>query len=362
MEPRIFKLFTIRWRLIGAAAVILVLSVFVKWPLIIQAPCYFSAVEEWELVQSNPSRLLSVLRDNARMKTPLYTLLQYARQDFIQFSMDPDLTSGRSVEKDQPIGEIVSSESQILFANLQGQLNRARANLQMLRTGQKEAVQKEAVEALNYAKTQLDVFLPQYERNRKLHQQKLISDEEWELSVKTEELLRRNIQVQQAKLQVVQSGEKQETVRMTEEDIDRLESQLRQLQRKISLGQIRTPIAGVFSNASQDSVLCRVSRLDSVACTLMLRSDQIPFVRPGQTVVVRDPEAGFRKTGTVFTIDQKCSSVSGRSVFFLTAVVDNAGGRILSGMIGRAAVFTDRASLAERVRRAWIRRAGQIYL
>jgi multidrug resistance efflux pump len=276
--------------------------------------------------------------------------------------MDPSLTSGQSVEKDRLIGETVSSESQILFANLQGQLNKARASLQMLKTGQKEAVQKEAAEALNYAKTQLDVFLPQYERNKKLHRQTLISDEEWELSVKTEELLRQNIQLQQAKLQVVQSGEKRETVRMTEEDIDRLESQLKQLQRKISLGQIRTPIAGVFSNASRDSVLCRVSRLDSVVCTLMLRSDQIPFVRPGQTVAVRDPEADFKKTGTVFTIDQKCSSVSGHPVFFLTVPVDNAGGGILPGMLGRAAVFTDRVSLAERVRRAWIRRAGQIYL
>lgn len=347
---------------VPAAAVVLGLSAFVKWPVLFQVPCYFSAVEEWELVQDNPSRLISRLRDNARLKIPAFTVLQFARQDFIRFSLDSGLTSGRPVERDRVLGEIVSSESQILFANLQGQMNRARANLQMLTTGEKEAVQKEAAEALNYAKTQLNVFLPQYERNRKLHQQKLISDEEWELSVKTEELLRQNIQLQDAKLKVVQSGEKREAVRMMEEEVGRFESQIKQLQGKISLGQIRNPIAGVFSTSIGDSVLCRVSRTDSVACTMIVRSDMIPFVREGQPVVVQQWETGFRKTGAVLAVETKGTLVAGRPEFMVTAVLPNDGGAVRSGMIGRASILTDRASLLERIRRAWNRRAGQFYL
>jgi hypothetical protein len=347
---------------VPAAAAVFALSVFVKWPFVVQTQCYFSAVEEWELLQDNPARLVSRLKDNARMKIPTYTLLQFARQDFVRFSIGSDLTPGETVEKDRILGEIVSSESQILFANLQGQVNKARANLQSFRTGEKAAVQNEAVEALNYAKTQLNVFLSQYERNRKLHQQKLISDEEWELSVKTEELLRQNIQLQDAKLKVVQSGEKREAVRMMEEEVARFESQLRQLQGKISLGQIRNPIAGVFSASTGDSILCKVSRMDSVVCTMIVRSDMISHIRAGQRVAIRQQETGFGKMGTVLAVKPDGVMVWGMPGFMVTAVLPNDGKDIRSGMIGRASILTDRASLIERIRRAWNRRAGQFYL
>jgi hypothetical protein len=359
MKNAKFKLFL--WA-VPAAAAVFALSALVKWPVLFQSPCYFSAVEEWELVQTNPSRLLSRLKDNARMRIPVFTLLQFARQDFIQFSLDPALVSGGWVEKNRTLGQIVSSQNQILFVDLQGQLNKSRANLRMLRTGQKEEVQNQAVEALNYAKTQLDVFIPQYERNRSLHEKSLISDEEWELSQKTNQLLRQNIQLQEAKLRVVQSGEKRETLSMMEEDVNRLEAQLHELERKISLGQIENPIAGVFSTSNGDSVLCRVSRTDSVVCTMIVRSDMIPFIREGQPVWVRQWETGFQKTGAVATIETKGSLVAHRPEFLVTAVVSNEGGAVRSGMIGRATILTDRASLLERIRRAWNRRAGQFYL
>jgi biotin carboxyl carrier protein len=350
------------WWFIPITAACLALALFVKWPFVVQSPCYFSAVEEWELVQNNPSRLFSRLKQNAQMKVASFTNLQFDRQDFLQCSFDPKPLSGQTVEKNQVLGEIESSENQIQLADFQGQLNTARANLRMIQTGQKEAVQKEAMEALNLAKTQYTNYLPLYKRNQKLLEQHLISDEQWEMIRSTEERLRQNVQVQEAQLQVVRTGEKQETIRMIQADVARLEDQLQKIQNKISLAQIRTPIAGVFSNSLRDSILCRVSRLDSVVCTLMVRSDQIPYVRRGQTVTVRNAETGFRNVGTIFVIDQKSTMVSGRPMFMVTACVENTGGKILPGMLGQAAVFTDRASMLERIHRAWNRRAGQIYL
>jgi hypothetical protein len=340
--------------------VILVLSVFVKWPYVIHVPCYFSADEEWELIQDNPSRLLSRLKNNALLKIQSYTLFQFDRQDYVQLFLNPDIASGQTVAKNQALGEIASSEHQILLADLQGQLNRAHANLLMIRTGEKEAVQKEAREALNYAKSQYETFAPQFDRNQKLHEQKLISDEEWELTSKTETLLRQNTKLQEAKLRVVQTGEKPETVRMTEEEVNRIGAQLKQLQAKISLSRILTPIAGVFSSAEGDSLLCTVSDIDSVACTMMIRSDMMPYIRQGQSVLARQWETGFRRMGKVLTINPKGTLVSGRSEFMVTTLLPNIGRTVLPGMMGRASIITSPSSLVERIRRSWNRSAGQI--
>jgi hypothetical protein len=95
---------------------------------------------------------------------------------------------------------------------------------------------------------------------------------------------------------------------------------------------------------------------------MIVRSDMIPFVREGQPVVVQQWETGFRKTGAVLAVETKGTLVAGRPEFMVTAVLPNDGGAVRSGMIGRASILTDRASLLERIRRAWNRRAGQFYL
>jgi multidrug efflux pump subunit AcrA (membrane-fusion protein) len=342
------------------AALILALAAFVEWPYMVQTPCYFSADEEWQLIQDNPARLISRLKNNAMMRIQSYTLFQFDRQDFVQLFFNPDVVPGQALKKDQVIGEITSSENRILLANLQGQLNKARAGLSILITGEKEAVQKEAGEALNYAKIQYEKFLPQFNRNRELHRQKMISDEEWELSDNTEALLRQNIQLQQAKLRIVQSGEKRETVRMTQEEISRIVSQLELLQAKISLGRILTPIAGVFSSSEGDSILCTVSGIDSIVCTMAVRSDLIPYIRRGQPVMARQVETGFREIGRILSVNPKGTLVSGKSEFMVTALFPNVDRLVLPGMIGWASIMTHPSSLLERIRRAWNRSAGQI--
>jgi hypothetical protein len=135
-------------------AVFLAAAVFVKWPMTVKAPCTFSAIEEWELIKDNPSRLVSTIRQNDLMKTASYTLLQFSREDFGQMRLDPGLVPGQTVEKGQSIGEVISSVDQLQLADLLGDLNQTRADLQAVRTGEKEAVREEAVQSLAYAKTQ----------------------------------------------------------------------------------------------------------------------------------------------------------------------------------------------------------------
>jgi multidrug efflux pump subunit AcrA (membrane-fusion protein) len=348
------------WIVPSAVAGILFL-VFPQWPYIVKTPCYFSAYEEWELVHTDPDKLMSVLRQNAWQKIPEFTLFQFDRPDFLQFVLDPSLKSGQMVDVDQPLVELISSENRILLADLSGALKKARANLQLLRTGQKATVQQEAEAALQYAVTQHEAYLPLFRRAESLHMQNLISTEEWELTRTTESLYRRNVELQKAHIQVVKTGEKEEAIRMVEAEVESLEGQLGNLEEKMSLGKIRTPIPGMLSTSVQDSVFCRVSRLDSIVCMLPVRSTQIPFVRPGQRVSFRNRETGARGEGRVLAVDSKATFAGGRSVFLVSASAVNPGGRLRPGMLGFAFVVTDRASLAERFRRAWVGRGMHLF-
>jgi hypothetical protein len=342
-------------------AVFLAAAFLIRWPMTLKTPCTFSAVEEWELIKDNPSRLVSTIRRNDRMTPVSYTILQFSREDFGQVRFDPSLVPGQSVEKGRSIGEVISSVDQLQLADLLGDLNQTRAGLRAARTGEKAAVREEAAQSLAYAKTQHESYMPVFERNRQLRDKSLISEEEWELSRRTEELLRRNILVQQARVAVVASGEKTEAVRAVEEEVARVDAQVRQLQAKIALGRIEAPFAGQFSGAMGDSLLCRVDRLDSVVCTLLLRSDQVGLARPGQEVVFRNLETGSVCRGPVIAIDVKGTVAAKRTVYLATAAAPNPERRIRPGMTGFASVRTGSATLARRLQLAWGRRAGQSF-
>lgn len=346
------------WKWLAIVSVILFIG-FLPWPYRISVPCYIVPIEEWELIQVNPDKLLSRVRQNIHFKTSQYTLLQFDRQDFVQFLPDSTLRFGQKVEKGQYIGKLVSSENELVLANLQGELEKAKANLALIQTGEKPAIQQEAVEALEYAKAQHAAILPQVERKRKLFEQHLISQEEWELMSTTEALLRQNIALQEARLKVVRSGEKTEMIRMIKADIERLQQQVNVLQSKMALGEIRAPLEGVFF-FSADSVLCRIARMDSMVCIMPIRPECVTLIHAGNRVYVWDRATGKKHHGIIFAIDQKSVMVGNQPVFLANTCIPNRDGRLSAGILGRGWVLGKPMSLWTRLDRWWKIHRGNV--
>lgn len=343
------KLIHMKW--LAIAFLILVVG-FLPWPYWIRVSCYIVPVEEWELIQANPDKLLSRVRQNVHFKTSQYTLLQFDRQDFVQFLPDSSLRFGQKVEKGQLIGKVVSSENQLILSNLYGELKKAKANLALIKTGEKPAIQQEAMEALEYAKAQHAAILPQLERKRKLFEQHLASQEEWELMCATEVLLRQNIALQEARLKVVHSGEKAEMIHLIEADIERLEHQVKGLQSKVALGEIRAPLEGVFSFSS-DSVLCRVARMDSMVCIMPIRPECLSLIHPGNRVFVWDRTTSKKHHGIIFAIDPKGVMVGTQPIFLATTCISNRDARLSSGSFGLGWIVGKPMSFWARLDRWW---------
>lgn len=339
------------WKAFGIGLGILCIG-FLPWPYWVRTSCYIVPIEEWELIQVNPDKLLSRARQNLYFKTSKYTLLQFDRQDFVHFVPDSTIRFGQKVKKGQIIGKLVSSENQLVLSNFQGELKKAKANLALIQTGEKPAVREEAMAALEYAKAQHAAILPQLERKRKLFEQHLISQEEWELMDATEALLRQNVALQEARFKVVCSGEKAEMIRLLEADIDRLQDQLNVFQSKMALGEIRAPLEGIFSFSS-DSVLCRIARMDSMVCIMAIRPERISLIHPGNRVYVWDSIVGQKHHGIIFAIDQKSVMVGTQMVFLATTGISNQNVRLSGGTIGRAWIVGKSMSLWERLDRWW---------
>ena len=340
--------------LIGSLLTVLVLfMVLFKLPYTVKSPCRFVAQGEWSLSQLEPDKLSARLVRNDSNKVQSFRLLQFDRQDFIQFALGADIHHGLSVQKGQPIGNIVSSENQLRLANLLGELEKARANLDYLGTGEKKSVQAEARQALEYAKAELAAFLPELKRKRQLYEQALISKEEWEIAEANHELYKLNIALQEARLNVVQSGEKAEGIQLIEADASRLEDQIEVMQQKLAYETVQTPISGVITDSEIETVLCRVSKIDTIVIQIPVEAEQRKYLEIDQRIKIHTLDGYIVFMGTVDAIGNRARMINGRPMFIVTSQIENPERKLLPGMTGYAKIYCEQVTLFERIRRAW---------
>jgi multidrug efflux pump subunit AcrA (membrane-fusion protein) len=345
-----------RKRVILTGSVVLltfILVGIVPFPHTVKGPYRILAHTEWALIQVSPDKLLSKLVRNDINRLEHYTLLQFDRQDFIRFSLDSLSQENRQVSQGEFIAEIQSSENRLLLENLIGLVNKARADVDVVRSGEKLSLREAARQALYLAKTELAAYEPQYERSQALFKQKLVSAEEWEISRSTYELYQKNVKVREAELKVVETGEKIETIRSMEAELSRIQSQLDEMKQKIGLGRLIAPISGLLTYHLEDSVLCRISGMDSVVVQMPVPLHSRRYVRQGQLIKIQNPNTPVNHEIEIRRISKLPVTIQGNPFFLVTGVINNPDHSLLPGMAGLAKIQCEALTLMNRLGNAW---------
>mgnify|MGYP006290625391 CR=1 FL=1 len=342
---------------------VLIVLLTVKTPYTIKAPCRIIAQHEWTLTQIQPDKLSAELVKNDSNIVKYFSLLQFDRQDFVEFYMAPNVFQGMSVNSGDVLGNMISSENRLLLVELKGQLEKARASLLSLSTGEKETLQAEAEQAIKYAKAELNAFKPKLERSRALYQQELISKEDWEIAEATHETLKLNVALQEARLKVLQTGEKKESIRINEADINRLQDQIEILKNKMALEVIKSPIDGVIHDPNlEQGILCNVSKIDSLVIQIPVKEELRKHIEVGQKIRFYTVDRKVSFSGIVRFISNQARMVTGKPMVILTSVVKNPQNELIPGSTGYAKIYCANISLLKRLQREFNLYLGSKYI
>jgi len=342
------------WLIISAMFLIFVIALFVKFPYYIKGPCEFSAQHVWSLTEVEPGKLMARLSSNGLQRVTNFHLLQFDRPDFVNFSLTEPMAPGRHIKKGTLIGSIASAENRIRFEELQGQLDRARAQLAMIATGQKQAVQQQAQEELNYARSAFELYRPTIERKRQLAQDSLISRAELEQAEAKFKLLKLNVSIAAAKLNTVQSGDKTEAVNVLKSEISSIENQLRSVEAKLSAESIRTPIEGILLDSYQPGSLCTIAKIDTMIVQIPIDQKNRYYVKSGMKFQVKVPAlANQLFSGDIISMGQNAQMVNNRMMFILIGRVPNPDQKLLPGMTGYVKIHGEKTPLWMLMKRWW---------
>jgi hypothetical protein len=347
-----------KYIILAVAVVLLLIFLLVKFPYNIKAPCFITAQKEWALIQVETDKLLSRVIDHANGSVTNYTLLQFDREDFVQINLQSLTSDHQRINKGDTIANVYSSDNHLLMVNLVGELEIARRNRSMVSSGEKTAVQEEALQALNMARIEFDAFVPQYQRKKKLYDQTLIGVEEWETTQSTYDLYQSNINRQQARLEAMQSGEKQEMIQFYEARVEQIREQLVLLQKKLDMETIISPLAGTLTTTGGDSILCRVERFDTLLLKIALPAPELKYTLPGQNISVFAQETGKTYTASIIKIRQRSQLINGTLKYIITGKIENPALELMPGMSGLAKIHGESVTLYGQFVRALNRYIG----
>jgi multidrug efflux pump subunit AcrA (membrane-fusion protein) len=300
--------------------------------------------------------------DNTNGKLTHFTILQYDREDFIQFNLNTQPKESYVVDKGDTIARIYSSDNQIILSNLKGELKKARANLAMASTGEKAALQEEARQALKMSEIQFNSFVPQYQRKKDLYEKNLIGAEEWEIARSTYNLYQSNINKEQARLQALESGEKQEMIYFFETQIDQIQSQIELMKGKLALESIRSPMRGILTYGTGDSIICRVDQIDTLILQLPVPAEELKYISLGQNVSFYSYETGKNYIATIINIGKRSRLINNRSMYMINAIVENSEHQLAPSMTGYAKIHCEKVTILTQLNRAFNRYLGFRYL
>jgi hypothetical protein len=326
---------------------------FFPFPRNVKGPCRFVAQVEWSLIQIESDKVISRIVRNDSNIVKNYSLLQFNRQDFVQFSLIPGIAPGSLIEKGQTVGKLNSLENEYFLAQLDRLLKGARANLEVLKSGEKNAIQEEALRALEYAREELAAYEPQWERSSELFENNLISQEEWDSVQATRSLYDKSVRLYEAKFDVVKSGMKNESVIAMEVEIASLENQVSILKAKSSMEEIRSPINGIFANTCEESLLCQIQSIDTIIVQIAIPAEQSKYLKVGQDVKIWCSDGFYSFDTQVMSIGNQAYMVLGNPMIVALTKIKNPKNVLYQGITGTASISCGKFSLFERMVDSW---------
>jgi hypothetical protein len=245
------------------AGIVLLLLLPISVPMSINVPCKINPAKIWIVQLGNDGNVATTLYNSLSGSMDNYFSAVPERGDSYVFKLTKN-PSANWVEKGDTIGIIRSNLLSQQLAALNGRLKTSRSNLNVLMTGEKESLIKQARQQLNAAIENAEYSKKLFDRKKELFDKDLISYEENELYRTQAKQAEIDVAAKRAYLESIETGGKQEQINLVRNEINAIEQELNVVHDKIKSFIIVTPIEGnVNSYNSADTVLT-VSSSDNV--------------------------------------------------------------------------------------------------
>ena len=292
----------------------------IKYPTSLSSKGKILPSKNWVLAKTTDGRLITNLTDNKTGINNEFSVTQFQRGDAVQFKVNAELLLTGQIGKGDTIGYVISNEIEKDIERLKGELETARASLNVQQSSEKESIIEAEKSKLEFARKELEEQTKIYNRKKQLFEKDLIAEQEFEADEARYELAKINIDIAEQRLRSVQSGAKQEEIKFAESQIIAIEKEIGVLQKRFESNNIVSPINGIVSRTfSSDTLVMINDTSESIILTpVPLNETQKIFMN--QPVEILSDNTDKTISASVFTIDNSIYTINNTQYKFITAV------------------------------------------
>jgi hypothetical protein len=343
----------------GAVLVLGILAmVFVEVPYLIRSRGIVLPVEEWSLHTGTGGTLVQLHENHLSGVVGQYSVSEYQRGDVARYVFNEELLASGKVHEGDTVAWVYTGDIQLDLIALQGDLAYQRSLLQVYLAGDRPEEIAVADSRIELARQELENQQAQTERVVRLHQEGVVSQQEYELSVNALRIREYALDVAESLRQALEAGRKPEDLEMVRSRIASLEIQEAQLKKHMDAFHLVSPISGVVIRernpllADGTEAVLRIADLSVLAIFLPIDYHEGLYAAIGQKVRLHAATGGFSVEGSVVSVDNTVRLMNNRPKIFLGVMAENEGSENLyRNMMVEASVVGDTIRLWEYLQR-----------
>lgn len=326
-----------------------------KVPYNIYATGKVFAAKEWVLGRTSDGRILATMKDNALDQVSNYGGREFSRGDMYDFELDPTLSSKKFLKEGDLIGKLSSNELDNLMAKLENDLKIEQAGYDVNATGEKPEIINEAIANKKLASERYYNQKKLFERTEKLYKDSLISKQEYEVAKNNIELLKIDIELQDARIMKLNSGDKKELLELSMTRINAINTQIVLLKKRLGKFEVKSPFSGMLQHKkgalSTLEILATLLDTSQLIVIAPIQFKEVQYLKENDEVSLSLFHTDETLIANISNIDNVIQVVGGRQALYITSVIKPGNKGILPGMFTQTRIHADDITLWEYTKR-----------
>jgi hypothetical protein len=308
---------------------------------------------EWSLKRGADDSYISDLMDNKTNVISNLVSYKFERGDVAEVHIRKDLVAGQYITTRDTIAVIHSFfiENEIIRLTNLKQIEEAALNVTI--TGEKQTLIDQSKQKQDFAMQQLDLEQKNYNRQKKLYLDSVISQSEFEIYENQYHLAKINVEIAGKELSSLETGAKSQEIDYIRQKIDSYQNEIETLEKMKEQNYIKPPLDGVVSfNRVIDGIIT-VSDTSRFILKIPVKISNIQYLDRISAIKFSIPGYNEKTDASFISIDENVNLnlTTNQQLIIAKAIVNSGIKGIYPGMAVSCQVYCDKISIFDFLRR-----------
>lgn len=309
---------------------------------------------EWNMIRGADDSYISELVNHETNNISNLLSYKFERGDVAEVRISKNLESGDYVTTDDTIAVLHSFFIENEIIKLKNLKKIEEAALKMTITGEKQTLIDQSKQRQEFAQQQLELALKNYERQKMLYIDSVISQAEFDVYENQFQSARINVQIANKELSSIETGAKTEEIDYIQQKIDSYENEIQTLDKMQEQYFIKAPLNGIIRFNRMLDCIITVSDTNRFILKIPVKINNIQYLERISSIKFSIPGYNEKTEASFISVEGNVNmdTASSQQLIIAKALIKSGIKGIYPGLAVSCKVYCDKITIFEFLKRS----------